>query len=69
MTIHRSQSQDNLLHPLVQAGYNVPWLDNDDLYRDLTPTQQKVCATCKKVLIFGTQAKGYCSVKCRQMGK
>jgi hypothetical protein len=83
MTIPRSTTQD-LIHPLVACGYNVPWLEKEPIFepaqiQELTEnelkftyyqTARKVCARCKISLpVRTTSEKAYCSVPCRQIGK
>jgi hypothetical protein len=82
MSIPRSPSID-LIHPLIECGYNVPWLDKEAIFepqqiielneRSFTPwhrTAKKVCATCNSFIPVKTNSeKAYCSVVCRQLGK
>ncbi len=71
-----STIQDRASLPTIRFSHQAPFLFEPTIgiheYRLLSNTSalvQKVCATCKKNLPFGTAHKGYCSVKCRQMGK
>lgn len=78
MTIPRSPTL-NLIHPLIECGYNVPWLDKEPIFdqeqiehlnRSAFRSVKRICAICHEYIPFRTNSeKAFCSVKCRQIGK
>lgn len=67
MTIPRCPTQD-LIHPLIECGYKVPWLDGTDDFWE--PVIVRTCNICKKVLQKDAPDNvKFCSVACRQMRK
>lgn len=70
MTIPKSPTMtfnQDLIHPLVECGYKLPWIDNEP---DWQPIVYRTCNLCKKILLKDAPPNTkYCSVACRQMRK
>lgn len=71
MTIPRSPTihlHSDLVHPLIECGYKVPWLDDSEFFWESVIV--RTCSICKKILQKDAPMNiTYCSVACRQMGK